>query len=198
MNVKLKSSSKGVTLLELAIVVAIIGIVSAIAGARYDRIMRTSETNKAARAFESSIKLAKNKAHTSTRAMTICGSANVNDANPTCLASLATFNQAGNSENTGWLVYWDKNGNGMLDAADPIYKKAPFSQRHVRMVWSAATHYPIEIAPRNETGDNGTLCVYAPYDGGTISNCDPSSTPNAELSETRITLSTLGTVTVKK
>lgn len=198
MNVKLKSS-QGFTLLELIVIVAIIGIIASIATPMYDRFIRRAETNKAARAFESSIKLAKNKAHTSTRAMTICGSGDVNANPPTCLANLAAFNnQTGNSENTGWLVYWDKNGNGMLDAADPIYKKAPFSQRHVRMVWSAATHYPIEIAPRNETGDNGTLCVYAPYDGGTISNCDPSSTPNAELSETRITLSTLGTVTVKK
>ncbi len=194
--------SRGFTLTELMIVVAIMGILAAIAGPSFARTIRHATVMKMARGFESALDAAAFNAKASGRPVKVCATNTINAPTPNCLTTLGDFTGSGNSENFGWIVFWDINDNDSVDVAAPpvpaekVFKRLPFAQGRIKMEWSGGSNI-ITIMPRNTTGDNGTMCIYAPYGSVTSlsSPCSATSTFEPNLNEVKVILSTLGRVT---
>lgn len=194
-----KNSMLGFTIVELMIVLAIAGVLVAIANASYSNFMRRSEVNQLARDFETALRSAKHHARTSGRTITVCGTKEIDEANPACLTSLTDFNSGNSSQKLGWVVFYDADTTSTNDVPnDKVFKKVPFSYRRARMVWTGAT--PIAITPRNVIGTAGVLCVYS-FAGTqlytTASDCSRNTTTSPlkdNVFEKRVSLTTLGNV----
>lgn len=186
----------GFTIVELMIVLAVAGVLVAIANASYSGFMRRSEVTQLARDFETALRSAKYNARVSERTITVCGTKEIDKANPACLTSLADFNSGNSSQTLGWVVFYDADTSLTNDVTnDKIFKKVPFSYRRARMVWTGAT--PIAVTPRNVIGTAGVLCVYS-YAGTqlytTVSDCKSDTGIKDDVFEKRVSLTTLGNV----
>lgn len=201
-------TAKGFTVLELMSVVAILGIVTALAAPSYARYIRQAEVTKMARGFESALTVAAINARTSGRTVKICATDDINGSNPECLSNFTSFQGGGTSTDLGWMVFWDINDDDKVSDADSaaktpkekIYKRIPFKSQKLAM--KSTLNKPIlTIMPRNVTGNASTTCIYAPHGSYTApsTNCD-SSTDNldSDVHEIKIRLSSLGKITFIK
>ena len=97
----------GFTLLELMVLIAIIGIVTAIGVPSYRSMMMTNELVETVNELRLSMKLARSEAVTRSQATIVCSSTDGSSC------SLADGNWA-----SGWIVGIDLNGNGQINEAN--------------------------------------------------------------------------------
>jgi type IV fimbrial biogenesis protein FimT len=99
---------RGFSLIELMVVLALIGIVSMLAAPSFSSAFLSNKLAAYSNSFIASAQLARSEAIKRNRSVHVCRSAD----GATCAAS-GTWQQ-------GWIVWSDDNGNGSLDAGEPV------------------------------------------------------------------------------
>lgn len=107
----MKRAQPGFTLLELMLVVAIAGVLLAIAVPAMGNFMRNSRITGAANDVMAGFHFARSEAIKRRFPVTLCTSANSQAANPTCAASDLL---------TGWIAFADTNQSGQVDAGEVV------------------------------------------------------------------------------
>ena len=112
---------KAVTLVELLIVIAIVGIISSIALPSYRSLVITNRINSFATNLHGSLLLARTEAIKRSRSVAICKSSNADHTVPSCdvTASIAGTNTGWGS---GWLIFVDSNNDGLFLAPDVLLR----------------------------------------------------------------------------
>ena len=99
------------------VVLAVITILVGIGFPSFEATMRSSRVTTQANAMLSAVNLARTEAIRTNLPAGVCPSANISaGAAATCTAG---------AWNTGWLVFDDTNGNGQLDAGEPVVRVFP-------------------------------------------------------------------------
>ncbi len=103
-----RTHSRGFTLLELLIVVAIVGIIVAIAAPSFQNTIRSSSITSSRDVLAGAIKMARGEAIFRKTPATIC-------------ASIDQASCSGGSDwEQGWIVFSDLNGDRSLDAGETL------------------------------------------------------------------------------
>ena len=101
--------SKGFTLLELVIVIAILGITTAFAAPELSTMIKNNRISGSANDFVAALQFAKAEAASQLNNVTICKKNNT-----------STGCTAGGDWQQGWIVFADTNGNAGVDAGEAI------------------------------------------------------------------------------
>lgn len=104
----------GVTLLELMIVIALIGITLMIGVPSFQSIINSSRVTAPANDLLAAIQSARLESVRTGRRTVICRSDNPDAPTPACVAAGATW--------TGWAAFEDADGDGTLDAGERLLR----------------------------------------------------------------------------
>lgn len=107
----MKRAQAGFTILELMVVVAIAGVLAAIAIPAMGNFLRNSRITSAANDVMAGFHFARSEAIKRRIPVTLCTSANSLAANPTCAASDLL---------TGWIAFVDINRNGQVEVGEQV------------------------------------------------------------------------------
>jgi len=107
----MKRAPNGFTLLELMVVLAIAGVLAAIAIPAMGNFMRNSRITAAANDVMAALHFTRSEAIKRRQPVTLCTSANAQAATPTCANSPLL---------TGWIAFVDLNQSGAVDAGEDI------------------------------------------------------------------------------
>ncbi len=107
----MKRAPKGFTLLELMVVLAIAGVLAAIAIPAMGNFMRNSRITSAANDVMAALHFTRSEAIKRRQPVTLCTSANAQAATPACANSPFL---------TGWIAFVDLNQSGGVDAGEDV------------------------------------------------------------------------------
>lgn len=107
----MKKAHSGFTLLELMVVLAIAGVLFAVAVPAMGNFMRNSRITSAANDVMAGLHMARSEAIKRRQPVTLCTSAAPLVADPDCAAS---------ADLTGWVVFVDLNQSGTHDGAEEV------------------------------------------------------------------------------
>lgn len=108
---KKPSKLLGFTLVELLITIAIVSILAAIGVPSFREMLRQNRATSLANELATSLNLARSEAIKRGTPVTLCKSANITDASPTCSTATNAYWQ------NGWLIFLDKGTIGTFDNA---------------------------------------------------------------------------------
>jgi len=118
LRIRQRRLGRGFTLTEVMVVVAISGVILAIAVPSLTGLLTRRQLNDQTAAFTRSLNLARSAAVKHGRVVTMCRSDAPEAPAPTCDAH--TGNWA-----TGWLIFVDEDDDGVVDVTDTILRVQP-------------------------------------------------------------------------
>jgi len=145
-------NSLGFTLVELMITVAIVGIVAALGIPSFQEMLRQNRASSLANELAASLNLARSEAIKQGARVSVCKSANITDASPTCSTTANWQN--------GWLIFVDKGTSGSFDDSSDTRLKVgqPSNSNAVISAGSTFTNY-VSYLPSGSSPSNGTLDI---------------------------------------
>jgi len=169
-NLKNLGHQAGFTLAELMVVVAIAGILAALAGPSFSGLINTTRQNSALTLITGDLNRARGEAIKRNQRVLVC----VRDTDAACGNGLDWRN--------GWLVCYDEDQNGACDATtaanpNPITVRAPINT-NLTLVGNAAT---IRFNPSGTQGAGGavaTLTLGGTWSGATAITANIAATGN--------------------
>ena len=129
------TNSKGFTLLELMVVIAILGITTAIAAPGLSTMIANNRISSGASDFVAALQFAKAEAVARVNPVTLCKSTN-----------LTGCNGAGDWQQ-GWIVFSDENGDGGSDAGEEVLLKHEALNTRITFGGTAGVTDSITIRP---------------------------------------------------
>jgi type IV fimbrial biogenesis protein FimT len=142
----------GFTVTELVMVMTIIGVITAIGVPSFKYVTASNRISSEINGLLGDMQFARSQAIKQGLTVTVCSSSNSTTSTPTC--------NAGNTWNTGWIVFLDSNGNGQVDAGEQVIRVQPqFSSNDTltsALPYAAATYNRMGYAP---TGVANTINI---------------------------------------
>ncbi|MBK7119562.1 MAG: GspH/FimT family pseudopilin [Comamonadaceae bacterium] len=115
-------SSRGVTAIELATVIAILAILSALAGPSFVNLIRSNNVSSVVNTFMSDMRFARSEAIRRGGAVIMCRSNVPEAASPTCGTGSGPN---GNGWVSGWLVFEDRDNSNSYNSGDQLLRIQP-------------------------------------------------------------------------
>jgi type IV fimbrial biogenesis protein FimT len=149
-------AQSGFTLTELMVTVAIVGILAGLAAPSFRDMLNQNNATSLANELATTLNLARSEAIKRAVRVTVCKSADITNASPTCSTTA--------SWQDGWLIFTDKSTSGTFDSATdtPLKVAQPNSSRAVITAASTFANY-ISYLPsglsRGSGLPNGSLSI---------------------------------------
>lgn len=138
----------GFTVTELVMVMTIIGIIAAIGVPSFKYVTTSNRISSEINGLLGDMQFARSQAIKQGQTVTVCSSSNSTSGNPTC-----NVGAAGNTWNTGWIVFLDSNGNQQVDPGEQVIRvQPPFNSTDTlisSVAYAAATYNRLGYAPTN-------------------------------------------------
>jgi type IV fimbrial biogenesis protein FimT len=145
----------GFTVTELVMVMTIIGILTAIGVPSFKYVTASNRISAEINALLGDMQFARSQAIKQGLTVTVCTSSNSTTATPTC-----NTGGAGNTWNTGWIVFLDSNGDGQVNNGEQVIRVQPAFNSNDTMTssisYAAATYNRLGYAP---TYTGGTINI---------------------------------------
>lgn len=127
------------TLIELLIVIAVIGILMALAVPSFSLLMAKRAVTAAASDISTDFRFARSEALKRSNFVSVCRSSNT-----------TSCDGAAGSWHTGWIVFTDKDGDGVVDGGDDVVLRvhqATSGMHYMGNVTSSSTSHRITFRP---------------------------------------------------
>ncbi len=144
----------GFTLIEMIVTVAIAAIVMMIAVPSFQQMMQQNRTAAITNQLLGAFRMARSEAVTRGKTVTVCKSANVTDANPTCSTSASWAD--------GWIIFAeDGDGNGTRESSEPLIKVGQLQAGQATVGGNTYVANTVQFLPsgRIKNRSGGTLTI---------------------------------------
>lgn len=116
------NKSRGFTMIELMVVIAIVAILTTLAAPSFKNLIQSNSMAGAVNTFLADMRYARSEALRRGGGVVLCRSDNPEAATPTCSTGAGA-----NGWVSGWVVYVDQNSNGSIEAPEVLRVQGPIT-----------------------------------------------------------------------